>query len=283
MEISVVICCSDDFDLPRAIESVDEGVEIVAAITPNRLIEQYLEHVGIPYATTPRGNHAVTTNAGLELATGDAALVIDSDTFLVPGTIDRVRDYLELAPVVNLPISFADDGTKVSRTIARLREWDNRYDKPAYKPGIAFRMDVRDRIGGYWYDSSVAWPCDAEMLTRLRDNGVSIVHLPTPGLVHRPIGVRHLLRAYFHYGVGDARRMRLLRQETHWWPLRHLAFRYGSALRVARRDPAVLVAVAGVDAVSLAGIVVDEVRARIHGRERVPVSIAWPRSDSGVR
>jgi glycosyltransferase involved in cell wall biosynthesis len=263
VRISVVICCSNDFDLTRAIDSVDEAVEIVATITPNRMIEDYLKMKGIPYAVTPVGNHAVTTNAGIESATGDAVLVIDSDTVLLPGTIARVRAALADALVVNVPIRFESEDRELSRLIARLRDFDNTYDQPAYKPGIAFRMDLREKVGGYFYDPSVAWPCDAELLGRLRASAIPITHLPAPGIVHRPISLRHLLRAYFHYGIGDARRISLLRQETHWHP-HNLVARYRAAWAAAResRDPALLGLLVAADSMSLSGIVSDELLRR---------------------
>jgi len=257
MRLSVVVCCSNDFDLAHTLDSIDEDVEVVASITPNRMIEHYLRMRGVRYAITPVGNHAVTTNSGIDLVQGDAVLIIDSDTVLLPGVIDKVRQRLATSPVVNVPIAFDAEDVKLSRLIARLRTFDNSYDAPAYKPGIAWRLDIRPSIGGYWYDPTVAWPCDAELLGRLRRFGIPIDHLSQPGIVHRPISLRHALRAYYHYGIGDSRRMALLGQDTHWWPLANLAFRYRSALAATRNDPALLALLLVLDAMSLAGILGD--------------------------
>lgn len=53
--LSVVVCCSNDFDLAHALDSVDDAVEIIASITPNRMIERYLELKEIPHAVSRSG------------------------------------------------------------------------------------------------------------------------------------------------------------------------------------------------------------------------------------
>lgn len=283
--LTVVVCCSEDTDVIHTLDSIDDEVDVVATITPDPLIEEFLTTRGIPFAITPRGNHAVTTNAGIALARTDAVLIVDSDTVLEPGVVRRTREALAHHRVVNLRIGFAATDTASSRAAAALRTFDNTYDQPAYKPGIAFALDLVGDIGGHWYDPRVAWPCDAELLNRLRAADIEVHHLPGPGIVHRPVPVGHLLRAYFHYGKGDARQMLEIGHPTHWWPVSNLAFRYRSALAEAddldaARWISLLVVV---DAASLAGIATESWSlarrrepARPVGPRRVPVPVREP-------
>jgi len=234
VDISVIVCCSNDFDVLHALESAREAYEIIVAMTPNALLEDYLARRGVRFVLAPAGNHAILTNAGLDQVTQSTVIIIDSDTVLVPGTLAAVRTALEDAEIVNVPIEFDPGSNVVTRAVAKVRTFDNSYDGQAYKPGIAWRMSVKQRLGGYWYDSRVRWPCDAEMLWRIREYGITIRHLPEPGLVHRPNPLAHAVRAYFHYGVGDGRRIAALDQDTHWWPIRHLRKRYCAAAQTAR-------------------------------------------------
>lgn len=254
LDLTVLVCCSDDFDLHPALDSIDDDVRVVASITPNPMIQEFLERRSIPFAVSAIGNHAEVANAGLRLVTTPAVLIIDSDTTLKAGAIEAVRHCLRTSSVVNVPIEFAATESKISGLIARVRDFDNRYDNPAYKPGIAFRMSVCERVGGYWYDSRVAWPCDAELLSRLRQHRVDIAHLDRPGLVHRPNTLKHVVRAYYNYGIGDAQRMALLDQDTHWRPLKNLVTRYRACVADREFSPAMFGLLALLDACSLLGI-----------------------------
>lgn len=283
VRLSVVICCSNDFDLVHAIDSVDEEVEIVVSITPNRLIEDYLSLRDIPYVITPLGNHAVTANAGIELANGDAVLIIDSDTALLPGAISRTINGLRKGPIVNLPITFAAGTNWLTRMVGQVRDFDNTYNQPAYKPGIAFMLSVREQLGGYWYDPRIEWSCDAELLTRIRDRRITIIHLDEPSLVHRPVPLTHAIRAYFNYGIGSSRKISILKQETHW-TRSNLERRYRTAVREmqARGGLGMLAMLTLLDMSSLTGLVYDEALRRIGFRQVPSVELLTSKS-AGVK
>lgn len=77
MDISIVICCSDDWHILDTLDSIDEEVDIVCSITPNAEIEAFLRGKNFTVVVTPKGNHSITTNAGIELAKYDKVLLMD--------------------------------------------------------------------------------------------------------------------------------------------------------------------------------------------------------------
>ena len=106
MDLSIVISCSDDFHIEKTLDSIDEDVEVVCSITPNPEIEKILNNRCIPYVITPKGNHSVTTNAGIALAKNDKLLLMDSDCVFVPGAIREISEALDKYLVVNAKIIF---------------------------------------------------------------------------------------------------------------------------------------------------------------------------------
>jgi len=224
----------------KTISSIDSAAEIIVSLTPNPLLEDYFRLLGIPFVCTPLGNHGATANAGIKRARHSKILIMDSDCVFTPGTIRAVEDALDEHLVVNVPIVFADRGTIISRAIALCRRFDNTYDKPAYKPGIAFRRELSGQIGGYWYDERINWPCDSEFLWRLRKSGISVHHLDRHAIIHRPNSLSHVCRAYFNYGRDGWKRVSLLGQSTHLVPPRNLIRKHRILLRSARREPGLL-------------------------------------------
>lgn len=241
MSISVVVCCSDDFDVYKMLDSIDHpDAEIIGALTPNRIIEKYFESRGYRYALARKGNHGATANAGIEIAAHDKILIVDSDCVLDPGAVKAVEDALDNSMVVNLPIRFAVGDSLLSRAIATCRRFDNAYKSAALKPGIAFRRDLNPRIGGYWYDERVRWVCDSEFLWRLRKYDIDVEHLADHAIEHRPIPLRHALRAYTAYGRDGWYRVAKLKQTTHLYPPANFAHKTGLVLRQSASDPKIL-------------------------------------------
>jgi len=258
--ISVVVCCSNDFDVVRMLDSIDApDAEVIGALTPNSMIEEYFAARGFSYAITPVGNHGATANAGIALAKHDKILVVDSDCVVDPGAVRAVEDALDHSPVVNLPIRFAADASRLSKAIAACRHFDNTYAGAAFKPGIAFRADLLPDIGGIWFDERIQWPCDSELLWRLRHHQIPIYHLDGVAIEHRPIPIGHAMRAYVAYGRDGWKRVARLKQTTHLYPPVNFIRKATAILRSSRQTPGVLLNFA-FEAAYVAGFVYQAAR-----------------------
>jgi len=212
MEISIVINCSDDFHLFKTIESIDEDVEIICSITPNKKIESKLTEMKIPYAITPKGNQSVTTNAGIKFVTNDKFILMDSDCYFENGFIRNIFKLLDNHMVINGNIIFDYNNNLLSKTISKCKKFDDIYDCLAHKPGLGLRKNLLQYIGNYWFDESLPWAEDSELSYRITKAGINILHDNNFSIHHSPTPYKHNLKSCFFYGGGDYIRFSLLNQ-----------------------------------------------------------------------
>lgn len=216
--MSVVVSCSNDYHVFETIDSIDENVEIVCSLTPNRLIERLLAERKIPYCITPRGNHSVTVNAGVGLSSHPKVILIDSDCVFGRGSIRLLARSLDEYEAVNARVVFQSHDL-ISDCIGRCRDFDygvgypdyDSYGPPLFRPGIGFHRSLIERLGGL-FDPRIPWTEDAELTYRLHRAGVPIRHVADAIVYHLPVRLRHHFRAYYFYGKGDKLREMVLGQ-----------------------------------------------------------------------
>lgn len=240
-KFSVVICCSED---PRVVPLVDAleptGARIVLGMTPDRVLERWAAGRDLSVAIAPRGSHALTANAGLDLVPTDHdVLLLDSDCMIEPASVRAVRAALLSHDVVRTPVTFADDGSWSSRQIALARRFDDTYGSPAYKPGLGLSSSVRARLGRV-FNPAVRWGVDAELTWRLCDLGYAVHVCEGAELRHDVTPVTHWVRGSFQFGLDDAYRARRLGQRERVSFLEREVLRY-RALAATRPRPSWLV------------------------------------------
>jgi hypothetical protein len=210
VDLSIVINCSDDFHVFETIASIDEDVEIICSITPNEKIATRLKEMAIPYAVTPKGSQSKTTNAGISLTTNNKFILMDSDCYFEEGFIRRVYFLLDEYLVVNGHIIFDYNDSLLSRAISKCKNFDDKYENFAHKPGLGLRKDLLNYIGGDWFNEILPWAEDSELSYRIDKAGVRIYHEREFSIHHLPTSYKHNLRSCFRYGGGDYLRHRVL-------------------------------------------------------------------------
>lgn len=181
--------------------------------TPNPIIEKILKNKKIPYAITPKGSHSVTTNAGIQLVTNDKFILMDSDCVFAPGAIRMMGNSLNEHLVVNGRIIFEHDHSFMNYELSECRDFDNRYELPAYKPGLGFHKDIRLSVGS-WFNPRISFCEDAELSYRIYESGITIKHIDEPCVYHSPTTLKHNFWSCFHYGLGDYVRFNILDQKN---------------------------------------------------------------------
>ena len=89
MELSIVIPVKDDIKITECINSIDEDVEIVVAMNdPSDEIIDIVKKLGVKSVHLPEANLSKAYNAGIEAATYDKVLLMDSDCIFEKGTLD---------------------------------------------------------------------------------------------------------------------------------------------------------------------------------------------------
>lgn len=212
MKLSIVIPCRDDARVVSCVRSVDTDAEIVVVLngSPPGFVDWVRREVGararieiLESANLPRA-----LQHGIDAASFDLALLMDSDCLFEPGSVAAVERAFETGSpgdeVYKGRIIF-DPGTRRSTAlVARSRSQRMARIETAYKPPLALSRRLRDRLGGYFFDSRLIWKEDADLDCRVRRAGIRIVPVEECVIHHAPLSIRADLATSFRYGVGAA-------------------------------------------------------------------------------
>lgn len=264
MNTTVAVCSSDDDRLLGLVDRLlGAGVRVVVGTTADERVQSALEARGVPYAVALRGSHGATANAAVaEVPAGHGVLLIDSDCTIEPSVVGAVDEALRDHHVVRVAIDFADDGTTVSRHVARFRRFEDRFDNPAFKPGLGLDAATLRQFQPL-FDETLLRGCDAELSTRLRRHGIR-PHRIDAAVGHPPTPLRHLLASNVLFGADDAARCICLGDRDARLSIRAEIRRY-RALRSEVPRPALPVALAA-DAAYLTGWLKQAARLATKGR-----------------
>lgn len=204
MEVSVVIRCGDDPRVFDCIESIDEEVDIVVALSSGDALKKKLDEKGIRYCVTPRGNLSLVSNVGIAGAKFQKVILTDSDTKFEPGCISEINRSLDQVPIVGAKINFQFDPKNfASRIVAAARDYVNSLPL-VYTPGIGFRKDIIDEIGGFLFNWPVQYAVDADLDYRVKEMKIPIKFIKHIGICHSPETLTHDLKAAYRIGKGCA-------------------------------------------------------------------------------
>lgn len=200
---SIAIKCADDPKIERCLKSIDDPtVDVNAVITPSQLVERILVDRGIPYSITEYGNIAKSAQISVEEASHDNVIVMDSDAYFAPGAVRKLREALLTTVVAKPTVSFANNGSRLSRLIAESRRrYYGRIDH-ADSPGLAIRRLELAESCGYVFNPLIRWTEDADLNYRLKLNKIPLTYVPEAVVLHDPVALQHELKCAFRYGIG---------------------------------------------------------------------------------
>jgi glycosyltransferase involved in cell wall biosynthesis len=207
--LSIVIPVSRDMKIKECIESIDADVEIVVVLNnqpspevveivrrSNRCKEVFVEGRGC--------NLARVFNLGIEKASSNKILLMNSDCVFPPALIRKVIQGLDRYDVVKARVAF-DYTTRLQHLVAKCRRlfhfvFDD--GKKLFGPGLAFNRSIRREIGGYFFDEEMFWGEDGELSTRIRSSGLNYFILDDD-IIHGPESVNHDLIIAYRIGRGN--------------------------------------------------------------------------------
>lgn len=205
-DITVVIASSEDEAVFNCIDSVRDEARIAVSLTPYTPIETRLSNMSIPFVVVPRGNLGVTFNAGIELATTNKVIVMTDDAMFKPGAIEKLAEGLEQYDACKARLSFQyDDAHPLSAVVASARDFINSSPTRVFTPGLALRKDIRDQMGGHFFNEQVRWAEDSEFSYRFHNNGLSFGYIKDAVVTHPAVSLRHDLRGAFLIGLSKRR------------------------------------------------------------------------------
>ena len=140
-------------------------------------------------------------NAGIEAATHDKVLLIDSDCQLTATAIRGICEGLEGYDFCKGKVIFDNDDF-ASSIISEARDYTNFNVPKTYNPFLGLRKSVAPKVGGYIFDSDIHWTEDADLNSRVKAAGISVNYLPNAVAIHPPLTLKQDLRSAFRYGIG---------------------------------------------------------------------------------
>ena len=209
-DTTVVIASSEDESLFDCIDSVRNEAKIIVSLTPCEPIEARLLKLNIPHVIVPRGNLGVTFNAGIEKASTGKVIIMTDDATFNPDAIGRLTESLEYADASKARILFQyDDNKPLTKVFANARDSINSSPTRVLTPGLAINKEIKQKMGGHYFDQQVRWAEDAEFSYRFHQNGLRFNYVPEATINHPPVSVRHDLRGAFLIGLSKRRAVEL--------------------------------------------------------------------------
>ena len=202
--ISILIRAGNDdsvFDCIASIKKTAPNSKIKVSVLANKALEKGIAKLRIKYCVVPKGNISLTTNKGLELIKGDKVLITDSDTIFDKNCINLLDKALGKYEVVKPQIIFKNNGSITSILIANLRKYFNSKNNKMFTPGLAFRMSIKNKVGGYYFDNKVTWSEDSEFSNRVELAKLKTFVEKRARLFHPPVSLRHDLGGAFLIGA----------------------------------------------------------------------------------
>lgn len=187
MDITVAIVCSTDNRLSRCIASVEKGTPILVVLNyPSESVlamvsaEPRVESIRIDDRNLGR-----LRQAAVDEVKTPGIVFIDSDCEFEPDTLREVSRLLDSFCAVSIPLRFRHDSV-ASHVVSKCRRFTTPDD--ALLMPVAFRTAIQRKIGGYLYDSRLAWGEDSDQRPRLAQAGIPFV--VSRGVIwHRSLGV----------------------------------------------------------------------------------------------
>lgn len=206
MDLTIIIPVHDDLRIERCVESIDEEVEIVAALNrPTEEISDLVERLGLSTCEIDKNNLGMAYNAGLDAASHDLVLFMDSDCVFEPGAIRKLYSEFEANPDLMLAkgyVVFHSDSLETE--ITRRARTVNTSNVPyAFIPPLMLKKQVFDEINdGYRFAEDVVWCVDYEFELRRAASEIPVRLVPEARIHHEPIRIKSDFKSAFKYGTG---------------------------------------------------------------------------------
>lgn len=206
LNISLVICVSDDIRIEKTLKSIDIYCEVVIVL--NGVTEQVKAIVksfrntnkfNLVVVEIPEKNLSKSRNIGIETAKHDKVVFYDSDCILVKGALELFSESLECYSIVDGRVKFKNDNFQ-SKIISITRE----IGIPGYAlcPAIGINKKIKNKIYGYFFDNDIYWIEDFEFNLRAKKTHINIARIEELTCIHDNLTFKQDLKSAYRYGTG---------------------------------------------------------------------------------
>ncbi len=202
LNVSIIVPCATDTRIADCLESIDENVEIIVVLNgPTQEVVQIVNKYSVKVITLSERNLPKSLNAGIEAASNQRIILMDSDCVFHPKAIRKVYFSLSKHFVAKGKVVFKYKNT-ISLWISKVRDYTNSNTVKAYNPFLGLRKDIQQHIGGYIFDDRIYWTEDADLNKRIVEAGLKIKSVPDAIAYHPPLTLKQDLISSFRYGIG---------------------------------------------------------------------------------
>ncbi len=236
MNLSIIIPDHNDLRLMELIESIDfvnsekQKVELVLVLNrPTaellRLVDgikrKYHEKFDIKSVFIEICNLGYAYNAGIENASYDNIMFLDSDLICMPNAIRKMVQCMEKkdAKIVKGIVWFKHHGF-ITKLISNTRKVTTSKVKKAYIPVLLMKKDIFEELDdGYMFAVDTVWCADADFANRIEEKKILVKYIKSDFL-HPAISLKKDLKDALYYGFGKG--IRTKRTKEDWKPCREV-------------------------------------------------------------
>ncbi len=201
--LTVIIPLKDDPRILSAIASLPkDGIEILAVFNnnPSANLQSAVQKTGARVLCVDTAKLSVARNEGIRHSRSDSILFLDSDCRAGEDCVGAVQAALKHFPVVK-PLLVYDAHSWETRITAKVRQYTTVRTSLPLLP-LAFRKDIVEAVGGYYFDERLAWGEDWDFAERIAATHPMIPLLEEATIVHEALSFRDDLRSAAKIGNG---------------------------------------------------------------------------------
>ncbi len=208
LDLSVVICVSDDIRIEKTLESIKENCEVVVVLNqPSEevinIINKYKNNdcFELNVYKLPEKNLGKARNIGTKHAKNEKVVFIDSDCIVTNGSLKKYDILLDNYLLVDGRVKYRDDSFQ-SKIISKVRE----QGIPGYAlcPSMGINKKILEFSNGYFFDEDIKWVEDAELNDRLNGK-IKIGVINEITCIHDNLTFKLDLTSAYRYGTGVKR------------------------------------------------------------------------------
>ncbi|MDY6055162.1 glycosyltransferase family A protein [Micrococcus sp.] len=209
-EFTVVIPVKDDMRVGRCLASFDEARAhpLVVMNDPTQEVRELVERAGCDSLTLPTAGGPAACEAGMQGAGTASVLFMDSDCVFHPGALTAFAEAVGTADFVR-GVTIFRHHTRLQRVVARSRVRHTNMPQMLFKVPLLVDRRVLPKIGGYLFDSRLAWTEDFDLTMRVRSSGATTRVLREGVVIHDALTPLRDLTSAYRYGQGHRGGVRL--------------------------------------------------------------------------
>lgn len=206
MELSVVLPICRDDGVAACLASIGEDVEVVVVLNGGApgVNRRLLADKHCVVIEEPRLGLARACQIGVEAASHDAVLLMNSDCQFESGSIASLKEALTSGTEVVAGVMHCGGTGWQARLVDALWQAQRTDEVHAFQPNLLIDRRVAARIGGYLFDERLTWTEDADLHRRLTAAGVPTQYCSGSVVVHSSLSLCDYLRSAWKYGYGRA-------------------------------------------------------------------------------